>query len=285
MADKKTELEEILSHGVDIKNRRIYFGCDGDDDDHGGAFNWSSVEACVRALHKLTEGKNKKPIELHMSSAGGDSVSMMRLYDEILACPCKIIFVGGGEISSSATWIMAVCDERRLHKHTTICLHDGTDSQSDRHTDFLIGAAETEDNMNMLYQLYADNSRMPVRFWQDVLQRDLFISAEEAIQFGLADKIIEPVKRGNLRRTRINSLKKEIDPDEMKDLVKSVYKRIRRHRTLNKIEIHVPREEFDKEIYVDTSTLSEPTNTQDKPVAVVDSLETVLHDVGSKDIE
>ena len=147
MANKKdkdkSEIGEIITNGVDEKNRRIYFGVDGDEDEHAGGVNWSSVENAIRALHKLSSDYKNKPIELHMCSPGGSPMDMLRLYDEIQRCSCKVIFVGGGETSSAATWIMAGCDERLLHKHTYVLLHDGSDSCHDRHTEFMIDASIT----------------------------------------------------------------------------------------------------------------------------------------------
>lgn len=261
MAEKtnKTEFGHIVELGIDEKSRRIYWGLDEDDEENfGGCFNWSSVELCIRALHRMTTGPNKsKPIELHMNSMGGSSIDMMRLLDEIEALPCKIIFVGGGNIGSSATWIMAVCDERRLHKNTVICVHDGFSGHSeDRHKDFMVNADEEDKWQHRLNKLYADNSRMPEDFWADIITRDLYLSPEETIMLGLADKIIPPLKRGNFRRARISALNNHPPKKELNDLVKTLYKRIRRTK-VGKIEISIPAEEFDKALVVDTAPVIE----------------------------
>lgn len=273
MSKNKSEFEAIVDWGVDAKNRRIYFGIDGDDvDGDGGAISWESVELAVRALHRLAAESNR-PIEIHMSSGGGSSVDMIRLHDEILACPCKVIFVGGGMISSSATWIMACCDERFLHKNTIVLLHDGTDAaEEDRHTDYLIGAKESEDHMNLLYQIFADNSHMPADFYADVCQRDLWLTAEETIMLGLADKLIEPKKRGNLRRAR-SGLKNMPDKKDMNKLVKSVYKRIRRRR-VPKFELITPTDECDPKVIVDESAV--PSTTNDEAVTLSTMLDANL---------
>ena len=61
--------------GVDSKNRRIFFGSIGDDE--GSDFCWSNVERVIRAIYKLSEN-SKRPIELHMSSGGGEVNEMLR---------------------------------------------------------------------------------------------------------------------------------------------------------------------------------------------------------------
>ena len=265
MTKKVEAFEQIMEHGVDTKNRRVYFGII-DDGDSGSEFSWSTVEKAVRGLHILAS-QNKQPIELHMNSVGGNSTDMLKLHDEILASPCKITFVGAGNIGSSATWIMACCDYRKLHQNARVVIHDGSDSNSDRHTDFLITARWSESHMNDLYQLYADNSRMSVEFWADICQRDVILTAEETVTLGLADEIIEPQARGNLRKARTRRLN-QIDEPAIKSLTKSIYKRINKKRNLNKIEISIKPPEYDpnlveeKEPEENTSD-SKPTKNQE----------------------
>ena len=245
----ESKITEVLNLGVDYKNRRIYFGENSEDND--GGFDWASVEHTIRAIHKMSGDAPKKPIELHMNSCGGDSLSAIRLYDVIQSCPTKIIFVGGGLIASSATWIMCGCDERLLHKHTKVMLHDGFDSIEGKHTDALIDAKFSEQWQQRLYELYAENSRMPYTFWANICQRDVYLSAEETVALGLADKVIEPKKRGNLRRSRTAILHQDTDPKVITTLVKDIYKRIRLKRNFNKLEISIKPEEIDNNLVVD----------------------------------
>ena len=248
-----TELTDNLAYGVDLKNRRIYFGVNLDTAETGDStsFTLSSVEYAVRALHRMATEAPSKPIEIHMCSYGGDPYAMLRLYDEIHACSCQIKFFGSGAIMSAATWIMAGCDERYLHPNTTVMVHDGSDGFEGKHTDGQIQAAEMKRLQDVLYDIYADNSRMPKEFWQDVCQRDLYLTASEAVSLGLADKVIEPKKRGNLRKVRQAALKKEPDNKEMKKLLNDVYIRINKVKVL-KIELNeIKKEATDPHIVVD----------------------------------
>ena len=257
-----TELTDNLAYGVDLKNRRIYFGVnlDSADVNESTDFTMSSVEYAIRALHRMASDFPGKPIEIHMCSYGGDPYAMLRLYDEIHSCPCQIKFFGSGAIMSSATWIMAGCDERYLQPNATVMVHDGSDGFEGKHTDGQIQAAEMKRLQDKLYQIYADNSRMPVEFWADVCQRDLYLTAGEAVSFGLADKIIEPKKRGNLRKVRYAALKKEIDNKEMNKLLKEVYTRI------NKVK--VPRLELNeiKKELADPNLVVDESKTPEKPI-------------------
>jgi ATP-dependent protease ClpP protease subunit len=248
-----TELTDNLVYGVDLKARRIYFGVNLDtaDVNESTDFTLSSVEYAVRALHRMASDAPNKPIELHMSSYGGDTYSMLRFHDEILACPCQIKFVGSGPVMSSASFIMAVCDERSLHPNTVVMVHELSAGDDGKHTDIKISAAENVRLMNQLCEIYEANSRMPKEFWLDICQRDVYLTASEAVSLGLADRIIEPKKRGNLRKARQAAMKKEVDAKDMKDLVKSLYERTNRTR-IPKLELNeIKKEASDPHLFVD----------------------------------
>lgn len=261
----KTELDDYLSYGIDSKNRRIYFGdCINQAAEESGEVSQRSIELAVRALHRLASEGPGRPIELHMNSPGGDPYAMLRLYDEILACPCQVKFFGGGIIQSSATWIMAICDERYLQPNTTVMVHDGNEQFDYTHTDTKIAMAEAVRLQDLLYDVYAANSRMPRSFWEDVCQRDLYLTAEETIKLGLADKLIEPKKRGNLRKARTALLKKSPPHAEMETLVHDLYARVNRHN-VPKLELNKPvKEEFDPNVKVDETPVTAET-TQPQP--------------------
>jgi ATP-dependent Clp protease protease subunit len=252
MIDRGEILESIV-YGIDLKNRKIYFGLnlDTSDQEEYGDFTNASVEMAVRAIHRMAAESATKPIEIHMNSYGGDAYAMLRLHDAILCSPCQIKFFGGGSIMSSATWIMAVCDERYLYPNATVMVHDGSDVIEGKHTDVQIGAVESKRLQGLLYDIYANNSKMPRSFWEDVCQRDLYLTAEEAIALGLADKLVEFKKRGNLRRLRQACMRKNVESDSMKKLVKDIYKRINKLKVPS-IELNTAvKEPIDPEVFVE----------------------------------
>jgi ATP-dependent Clp protease protease subunit len=260
MATQQTELSDQLIYGIDLKARRIHFGVGLDHtEENPGMFSGASVELAIRAIHKMIQEAPNKPIEIHMNSYGGDAYSMMYLMDVILSSPCQFKFFGGGAIMSSATWIMAVCDERWLYPNATILIHDGYVEGTVRNTtDHQIDAKENKRLQDRLNTIYAENSRMPKEFWDDIVQRDLYLTAEEAIMFGLADKLVEYKKRGNLRKSRQGILAKQPESKEFKKLIKNVYDRIERVSVPN-ISLNVAKkEESDPKVIVDDTPVVQP---------------------------
>lgn len=253
----RTELDDYLKFGVCPRDRRIFFGqtvdsgFDADEELTNNGFTQSSVELAVRAIKRMESDHPSKPIELYMNSYGGDSYAMLYLVDVILSSPCQFKFFGGGAIMSSATWVMAVCDERYLYPNSKVMVHNGYDGTVGRYDDLHIFAAESKRHMEQLIDIYTENSRMPRRFWQDVCKRDMFLTATEAIQTGLADSIVEPKRRGSLRKKRRSALAKHPSANVMKKLTKALYDRIDIGVNLTDFSVHVPAEKEDPTLIID----------------------------------
>ncbi len=266
MAGKTDTWDNILDNGVDLVNRRIYFGALLESsDESGNEFTWRSCERAIRAIHVMELEAPKKPIELHMHSPGGDPYSMLRLMDVIQSCSCQVKFYGGGEICSAATWVMAVCDERYLYPNTLVIIHDssagGTSEIPSKLSDAYINMDGERHLQEKLNQMFADNSRMPKEFWDEMVKRDLYLNAEETVALGLADKVIEYKKRGNLRRMRIAALAKEPDPKDFNRLLRKLKERVYMGKNF-RLELHVPEEKFDKNIVVDNTPTESSSGTQ-----------------------
>lgn len=245
MARAKTELESYLVYGVDEKNRRVYFGTDlvSSDPDEFSGFTPASCEFAIRAIERMATDHPKTPIEIHMNSYGGDPYAMLALYDVIHAATCQIKFYGKGAIMSAATWIMCGADERHLYPNTTVMVHDGWDGYFGKFTDFIISQDEGKRLMDVLYDIYEANSRMPKSFWESVCKRDLYLTAEEAIQLGLADRIVHPKKRGNLRKVRQHHLSQKVDKRKMTRLASKLMKRVQVGSGKLEITLNTPKAE------------------------------------------
>jgi ATP-dependent Clp protease protease subunit len=253
--EKSDYINYCIDEGIDFKNRRLYYGALLESyDEFGSDFTWRSVERAIRDIHVLEALDSKKPIELWMSSVGGNAIEMLRLHDVIQMSPCQIKFIGGGYVASSCTWIMCCCDERYLLPNTRILIHDGpagVSSETPAKTiDRKIDTNEEVHLQDTLNKIYAQNSRMPAEFWNEFVGRDLWLSAEEAIALGLADKILEPKKRGNLRKVRMSAFKNVNNTKNLPEITDRLLNRIYANRNL-KIELHIPTEQFDKNIVVE----------------------------------
>ena len=235
-------LQTYLHNGIDLEKRRISFG---DVEYSTSDFEFASVTIAIRAIDKMLD-LNNQAIEIHMNSYGGDPYQMLALKDKILESSCKFVFYGRGVIMSAATWIMVVCDERYLSEDAVVMVHNGWVEQCERLTDIQINMKEQKRLQELLEQIYTDNSFMDKKFWHAVCKRDLFLTSDEVIALGLADALIVPKKRGNLRSgLRSNTFNNPTSRKELRKLVEKLFERVELQVPSN-IVVEIKREEFEE---------------------------------------
>jgi hypothetical protein len=130
-------------------------------------------------------------------------------------------------------------------KESMKALLTGSEGFIGSHTDTQIAASHNRQLQDRLYEVFAANTRMPSIFWQDLMQRDLYLLPEEAKMLGLCDEIIEARKRGGVRKSRIAILSHHPDPADLQKLTKELYKRIDRRKP-SKLDIAIKQEEVEE---------------------------------------
>ena len=262
----KTELDDYIVNGIDEKNRRIFFGVRLSDSPDGdsGSVSQVSCEVAVRAIQRMAATHPKTPIEIHMNSFGGDVYSMLGLYDVIQGVPYQVKFFGYGAIMSAASFIMCGCDERYLYPNTTVMIHNLSDEDRGILTDKQINMDENNRLTKVLHNIYADNSRMPRDFWEAVCKRNLHLTAEEAITLGLADRIIHPKKRGNLRKVRQSHLEQQINKKTIKSLSDRLFRRIYAEPPENIIIPEPKKEAIDESLVIEPMVNEEIENGREQ---------------------
>jgi len=244
---------EILDYNADYKNRVIYFGEVSADANECTEINNKSIQSVILAIHIMAQQAPKTPISLYMNSDGGSLSAAWALIDTMLSCTCQIKFFGYGEIQSSAVMIMAAADERYLMTHTDVMLHDiswnSPSSQSGSHHSS--DAESYKKALKCKVKFLADNSNMSKEFYELIFNsgKDLLISAQEAVDIGLADEIIPYTKRGNLRKKR--NAKKKPSSRRLTRSCNTLLERIQLPVNIEKVLIHTPaQDEVDPNITI-----------------------------------
>ncbi len=258
MPIKKTPVDELVVFGYDLKQRRVYLGTPVNclsADTQIGEISPESAEMLSRVLDRMEDEFSNKPIEVHLSTFGGCVYSALKIIDRLQSSSCQIKIVASGPIMSAGFVIFSVGDIRQCHPHTRFMCHAAkTDEISGTTTDIKMESAELEWISNTYAEILNENTRMPLDFWKGLLRssRDVFMSAQEVKDLGLADQILSHKKRGNLRRgPRFKSLNKPFDSDTVQATVNKIFKRMDMP-TLSEVTVNRPKvEPIDESLFID----------------------------------
>jgi ATP-dependent Clp protease protease subunit len=168
--------------------------------DERKVFFWGEVSdrACRMAAEKLLYLETVdagKEITFYLNSPGGSITSGMALFDtmRLIRSPIKVVVMGMAA-SMGAVFLCAGEKGRRfLYPHARILIHQPLISgqMMGAAVDIHIQAQEMEKLRDELNRILAHASGQPLEKIERDTDRDFYMNAEEAIAYGLADKVVE----------------------------------------------------------------------------------------------
>lgn len=162
-----------------------------------GEVNDTSARDVIEKMLYLEMSGSGKEISFYMNTPGGSITSGMGIYDTIkmLTSPVKIIVTGMAASMGSILLCAAKKGNRYLYPHARILLHQPLISGQmvGPASDIHIQAQEMEKLRTELNQILSKASGQPINKIQRDTDRDFYLTAKEAITYGLADAIIEAV--------------------------------------------------------------------------------------------
>lgn len=189
------DVDSFHDHGIYLPTRTIYIGSEQYDPEHGESGTDGAMAArAVKNLHILDK-LSEEPITIIANNLGGDEYSCFAIIDAILACRSHVTIIAVGHAMSAGSLILQAADERIMAPNAVQMIHYGTWSCSDHTKIFKNWAKECERIDRWMEQYYLDRIRekhptFSLKKLQKLLNFDTFLTAEESVQLGLADKIL-----------------------------------------------------------------------------------------------
>jgi len=158
----------------------------------GTAINDDVANSIIAQLLFLEKEDPKKDITLYVNSPGGQVTSTLAMYDTMQHVKPDVSTVClGMAASGGAVILMAGAKGKRFAlKHSEIMIHQplgGTEGQA---TDIAIHAEHIVKMKNMLNELIAQHTGKKLDQVKSDTERDKFLSADEALAYGLIDRIV-----------------------------------------------------------------------------------------------
>ena len=183
--EEETSVETVaLSYNED--SREIYIF---------GSIDNAVASQVISAIGQFeTEGRGN--IGLVMCSSGGTEASGWAIYDALCLSKCKIIGRCYGECMSIAMLVLQGCDSRLVSPNTRLMVHNGTIDLGSTSQDKISNVnREIETMTRMYYEKLAEKSELTVDRIKKLCDNETFMSAEEALKYGLIDGILGQTKK------------------------------------------------------------------------------------------
>jgi len=147
---------------------------------------------CAQLLYLESENP-KKDIAFYINSPGGVVSSGLAIYDTMQYVRPDVSTVCIGQAASAGSLLLMTGTEgkRFALPNAKIMVHQPSGGFQGQATDIEIHAKEILATRARLNEIYAKHTGQPITEIEDAMERDRFMSAEEAVSFGLVDSVVE----------------------------------------------------------------------------------------------
>jgi ATP-dependent Clp protease protease subunit len=159
----------------------------------GQEVNDGVANSLVAQMLYLDSEDNSKPIYLYINSPGGSVTAGLAIFDTMQYVKSEVVTICVGLAASMGAFLLAAGSKgkRLALPHSRIMIHQPLGGTSQRQaSDIEIEANEILRIKDMLNQSMAEMTSQPLDKIEKDTDRDYFLSAAEAVEYGLIDRVI-----------------------------------------------------------------------------------------------
>ena len=158
-----------------------------------GEIDDDMASLAVAQLLYLESLDPNKDIQIYINSPGGSVTAGMAIYDTMQHVKCDVSTICVGLAASMGAFLLAGGTSRKRFSlpNAEIMIHQPSGGAKGQATDIQIAAQNIQRTKNKLNELLAANTGRTLEEVTYDTDRDNFMSAEEALEYGLIDQIIQ----------------------------------------------------------------------------------------------
>jgi ATP-dependent Clp protease protease subunit len=147
----------------------------------------------VAQLLFLEADNPKKEIAMYINSPGGVVTSGLAIYDTMQFVRPAVSTLCIGQAASMGSLLLAAGDKdmRFALPNARIMLHQPSGGFQGQATDIMLHAQEILNLKKRLNEIYVRHTGQSLKKIEDALERDYFLTADMAVEWGVVDKVIE----------------------------------------------------------------------------------------------
>lgn len=173
-----------------LKERIVFLGTE---------INAVVANSIVAQLLYLDQQDPEKEIQIYINSPGGEIYSGLAIYDTIRQIRAPVATTAVGMTASFGTVILAAGRKgmRYALPNATIHLHQPLGGGSGQASDVMIQAKEMQRLKDKLLDVFVEATGQPREVIERDTDRDIYFTAEKALEYGLVDKVLVKAPRLN----------------------------------------------------------------------------------------
>jgi ATP-dependent Clp protease protease subunit len=158
-----------------------------------GEINDDLAETIIAQLLYLETKDFEGDIHIYINSPGGMITAGLAIYDTMQCIKCNVATICVGQAASMAAILLAAGTKgkRMAFPNARVMIHQPLGGAQGQASDIQIQAKEMNRVKNLLDEILVYHTGQPIEVIEKDTDRDFFLSAEEAIEYGLIDKIIK----------------------------------------------------------------------------------------------
>ena len=158
-----------------------------------GEINDDSAAVAVAQLLYLEAQDPEKEVSLYINSPGGSVTAGLAIVDTMRHVRCPVATTAVGLAASMGAVLLAAGEKgrRRLLPNAEVMIHQPLGGAEGQTTDVLIRARRMERMKEKLLDLMADFTGQDRARLAEDMERDYFLDAREAVDYGLADQVLD----------------------------------------------------------------------------------------------
>ena len=167
-----------------LKDRIIFLGEEVND---------VTASLVVAQILFLESEDPTKDINLYINSPGGSVVAGMAIYDTMQYVKCDVSTICMGMAASMGAFLLAggTKGKRYALPNAEIMIHQPSGGAQGQATEIRIAAEQILKTKEKLNKILAENTNRPIEVIERDTERDNYMSAKEALDYGIIDKVIE----------------------------------------------------------------------------------------------
>ena len=159
-----------------------------------GEINRESVYSLILQLRYLHSADPEKEITMYINSPGGSVIDGLALYDVMAAVSCPIRTVCVGMAASMGSLLFAAGNERDILPHAKVMIHDPlTTGISGSALSVEEAGKRLMETREITASILAGHTGHTIEEVYEKTKKDSYFNAQEAVAWGLADRIITEI--------------------------------------------------------------------------------------------